>query len=372
VSTVTVTPMPAAAQGTTRVRPIASFPPAIPENPYQQLLYAELERHGFTSAGRFPLKARALWRARRERPVLHFHWPQGYYVSPVGRGLVRTLLTWVRLAVFAGRLLLARVLRFRIVWTVHEVFPHERAGHGVDRAGGLVLSRASHVLLVHDRATAEHAQRAFRLPERRFSVIPHGTFTGVYPEGRDRATVRAELGLGNDTVVFLAFGHVRAYKRLDVLIDAFAALERDDVALVVAGVVVDEEAGDEVRAAAERDRRIVPLLAFLPDDQVSELFGASDVAVISRSDGGTSGALILAMSLGIPVVSSANEAYDELTGGEDAAWFFTPGDTRSLTDALARAAGDGSRAEKAANARERCKPLSWEEIGARTAALIRG
>lgn len=364
--------MPSARQAADRARPIASFPPAIPENPYQQLLYAELEGHGFRSAGRFPLKVKALWQARGDRPVLHFHWPQGYYVSPVGRGLVRTLLTWVRLVVFTGRLLLARLLGYRIVWTVHEVFPHERAGRGVDLAGGLVLSRLAHVLVVHDRATAEQAQRAFRLPAKRFSVIPHGTFSGVYPDGRDRAAVRAELGIAENVVVFLAFGHVRAYKRLDMLLEAFEALERNDVALVVAGVVVDPESGDEVRLAAERDERIVPLLTFLPDEQVSELFGASDVAVISRSDGGTSGALILAMSLGVPVVSSANEAYDELTGGEDAAWFFTPGETASLTDALDRAAGDGTRAQKAANARELCKPLSWEEIGERTAALMRG
>ena len=367
-----MTPIRRAAQATQRLRPIASFPPAIPENPYQNLLYAELEHHGFSSAGRFPLKARALWRARRDRPVLHFHWPQGYYVSPVGRGLVRTVLTWVRLVVFTARLLLARVLGYRIVWTVHEVFPHERAGRGVDLTGGLVLSRFSQVLLVHDKATAEQAERAFHLRRGRLAIIPHGTFAGVYAEGRDRNVVRSELGVREDAVVFLAFGHVRAYKRLDILLEAFAAIERDDVALVVAGVVIDQESGDEVLAAATSDPRIVPLLTYLPDERVNELFTASDVAVISRSDGGTSGALILAMSLGVPVVSSANEAYDELTGGEEAAWFFEPGDARSLADALERAAGDGTRAAKAESARESCKPLSWAEIGERTADLIRG
>jgi streptogramin lyase len=43
---------------------------------------------------------------------------------------------------------------------------------------------------------------------------------------RVRAEVRAELGVGPETVVFLCFGHVRAYKRIDLLLDALAADER--------------------------------------------------------------------------------------------------------------------------------------------------
>jgi glycosyltransferase involved in cell wall biosynthesis len=303
---------------------------------------------------------------------LHFHWPQGYYVSPVGRGFARTVLTWVRIAVFTGRLLLARILGYRVVWTVHEVFPHERAGRGVDRAGGFVLARLSHLLLGHDKTTAEQAQRTFHLREGTVQIVPHGTFSGVYPTGRNRAAVRSELGIAPDAVVFLAFGHIRAYKQLDVLLDAFAAVGRDDVALVVAGIVIDTECGEAITAAAGVDKRIVPLLGYLPDDRVRELFGASDVAVISRSDGGTSGALVLALSLGVPVVATPSEAYEELTGGESAAWFFEPGDRASLAHALEQAAGDGTRDAKARSAAERCKPLSWTEIGLKTAALIRG
>ena len=60
-------------------------------------------------------------------------------------------------------------------------------------------------------------------------------------------------------------------------------------------------------AAAAADERIKPLLEFIPDERVSELFAASDAAVCPRQDGGTSGALILALSMGVPHRGSGPE-----------------------------------------------------------------
>src|SRR3954470_22207033 len=93
-------------------RGIASFPPAIPQNPYQRLLYAHLDELGvpLETAERFDVGW--LRRARREVAALHFHWPQGYY-RHAGRGAV--LASWLKLALFALRLAFARLLRYRVL-----------------------------------------------------------------------------------------------------------------------------------------------------------------------------------------------------------------------------------------------------------------
>src|SRR5947208_7229019 len=108
-------------------RGITSFPPAIPQNPYQRLLYAHLDDLGvpLETADRFDVGW--LRRARREVAALHFHWPQGYY-RHVGRGAV--LASWLKLALLALRLAFARLLRYRVLWTVHQVYPHERGSRG--------------------------------------------------------------------------------------------------------------------------------------------------------------------------------------------------------------------------------------------------
>ncbi len=142
---------------------------------------------------------------------------------------------------------------------------------------------------------------------------------------------------------------------------------------MVTGGIENESQADAVRAAASKDARIVEHLGFVPDERVAELFGACDAALVSRSDGGTSGSLILALSLGLPVVAARQPAYEDLLGDEEAGWLFEPGDADSLARTLERAASADPAtldAKRAAVAR-RVDELGWDEIGAKTATLIR-
>jgi len=128
-----------------------------------------------------------------------------------------------------------------------------------------------------------------------------------------------------------------------------------------------------VRAAATADPRVVERLGFVADDRVAELFAACDAALCSRGDGGTSGSLILALSLGLPVVAARRPAYEELLGGEAAGWLFEPGDQAALARTLERAAREDRAvlAAKQEAVREQVGRLRWDEIGARTSALLR-
>ena len=46
------------------------------------------------------------------------------------------------------------------------------------------------------------------------------------------------------------------------------------------------------------------LLEFVPEERVAELFHACDAAVLPTGEAGTSGSLILALSMGLPVVAA--------------------------------------------------------------------
>ena len=317
------------------------------------------------------LKLLSLWRARGRPDVLHFHWPQNYYSwwrRPVG---FRHFLSWLKLPIFAARLAVARALGFRIVWTIHEAAPHEGTGRRIDRIGSRVLASASHVLIAHDTGTVERARVQLGLLPERISIVPHGFYLGVYPAGRARDVVRAELGLPQNDFTFLCFGHVRAYKEIDALLAAFARVQLGNVALVVAGLPLDEASATAVREAAARDPRIIPMLEFVPDESVAELFSACDAAVQTRSDGGTSGALVLALSMGLPVVTSAVRDYEELIGGDEAGWTYEPRDVDSLKNALELAARDLEVAQaKGEAALRRAHLLGWPEIARRTAEII--
>ena len=359
-----------ARQARTRV---ASFPPVLGANPYQRLLYEQLARHGIELADDARLKLRWLWAARHDVRFLHFHWAAGFYRFGHGPRMLRRPLSWLELPVFATRLGVARLLGYRIVWTIHQVRPHESVGRTLDRVARGLLARSAHVLITHDRATADGARRELGETCRRALVIPHGSYVGVYPPGRGSDEVRAQLGLSHETFVFLCFGDLRAYKDVELLLEAFRRARLDDAALVVAGQVRSERDAEAVRASAAADPRIKDMLAFVPDEAVAELFGAADAAVLARSDGGTSGSLVLALSLGVPAVAARTAVYEEMVGSDEAAgWLFEPGDPDSFARALERSAGDG-RARARARGRAalaRADRLRWPEIGRRTAEAL--
>jgi glycosyltransferase involved in cell wall biosynthesis len=346
---------------------IAVFP-YIQENPYQRLVYEALEAHGFT-AGEGELKLGWLVAHRRETRVLHFHWPQPWYRHPEQQGGPRT---WVRMSLFALRLAAARALGYRIAWTVHEVYPLNPAPRWVDRLGSRILARASHVLMANDPQTAAEARDELGPAADDIQVVRHPSYAGAYAEGRSRAEVRAELGIPDSAFVFLLFGHITAYKRVEDYVRAFRAAALDDAAIVVAGLVQHEPSAAAVRAAAAEDPRVKPVLEFIADDRVAELFGAADAAIAPRQDGGTSGALVLALSLGVPVVAARVDTYADVTGGDAAGWLFEPGDPRAVTAALEQAASDPDAARsKGAAGRALVTDRTWDGMAADLAALLR-
>ena len=222
----------------------------------------------------------------------------------------------------------------------------------------------AHVLIVHDEHTLDSVRRGVK---REAIVIPHASYAGVYPRSRSRSEVRKRVGVTANEFLFLCFGHVRQYKGLDLLLRAFSGLEQENIVLLIAGMVTDPHVGQLVRKAASTDRRLRLELDFVPDDSVADLFAACDAAVLPRQDGGTSGALVLARSMGVPMVVADSPGYRRIA--EDAAWYFAPNDVTSLTAALRAAAEDSDRARtKADLARNLGSRLDFQAMAAATAA----
>jgi glycosyltransferase involved in cell wall biosynthesis len=338
------------------------------ENQYQRNLYHALAQHGYElTDGHF--KAGWLLRQRRRVKVLHFHWPQDHWRHPPHP---KGPLSWLKLCLFAVRLATARALGYTIVWTIHEVYPLKTASRRLDVLGTALLVRAAQVLVTNDPQTAEQAKRELGRPAERTHVIPHAAYSGDYAPGRSRAEVRAELGIDADATVFLLFGHVSVYKRVEWFVDAFREADVPGAVLLVAGLEMDEDSGARVRTAAADDPRVLAKLEFIPDERVAELYGASDIALCPRQDGGTSAVLILALSMGVPALAARRATYEDLTGGERAAWLFEPEDRESLIATLRRAAADpGAIRARADAARSQVAGLSWDGMGARLAELLR-
>jgi beta-1,4-mannosyltransferase len=356
--------------GAARTRSIACLSVA-PWNPYLRLLYGHLAEHGFAVAEDPRFSLRWLWGARSTVGFLHFHWPESLYSYGRGPARLRPLLSRAKLALFVARLAAARLLGYRIVWTIHQLFPHESVDRNLERRGARFLARASDLLIAHDHWTAAQAHSELPIRRGEIAVVAHGSYIGAYPEGRPRSEVRSELGLPQKSFVFLCFGELRAYKEVELLLAAFSSVSLPDMRLVVAGNAKIPSVGSAVRAASAKDSRILALLGFVPEEQIEELFHACDAAVLPRGEAGTSGSLILALSMGLPVVVADMPTTRELAVDGEAGWLFRPRDLSSLQAALGDASADPEEARaRGLRAFQIAKELQWKRITQDLACLL--
>ncbi|HMM73122.1 MAG TPA: glycosyltransferase family 4 protein, partial [Rhodocyclaceae bacterium] len=178
-------------------------------------------------------------------------------------------------------------------------------------------------------------------PSERVVSIPTGIdFDHLVPQ-RSSATVRTELGLGVDDFVVLMVGVIRAVKRHEVALAAFAQLatELPSSRLVIAGDG-PMRAWVEARAHA---LGIAGKTRFLGErDDVGELIGAGDVLLLSSRSEGVPQAVTQALGLGRPVVATRVGGVPELVEDGVSGKLVEPEDVAGMARALATLAGDAA------------------------------
>lgn len=341
-------------------------------NPYGGLLVEALQPHGVTferlaynrRRGAEPpapwLSLAWVWRNRGRVNALHLHWLAGFVAARSARG------AWRKFLRFAAALCLARLLGYRIIWTLHNMLPHERPHRGVDVAGRYLMAAVTHAIICHCGYARRAYARRFRR-QRDLHVIPHGNFVAAYPNHVSRAEARRQLGIPPDAFVFVSFGNIRTYKGHDDLLAAFARLPGDHLRMVVAGARHASYAG-ALAAATPSDPRVIFSEGQVPIDQLQVYFNAGDVAVFPYRDALTSGALITALGFGKPVISTRVGCIPETVNDPLIGALVPPGDVAAFAAAM-RGAAAGRRATRLGHDRP-ADPGGVRTYAHRTAAGI--
>jgi glycosyltransferase involved in cell wall biosynthesis len=280
------------------------------ENPYQSLLLDELRRQDVDRRSRY-----LAWRRLPRFPpfadfavallvgkalrlkILHLHWPE-VLSAPRWMPGSRTVTPMVRRRLIAA----ATLLGYQLTWTVHNLRPHSpRTNDDLGEAAWLI-GRCS-ALFVHSDETASTVQEL--VPSGRVVVIPQGNYMDRYTLPSDRDDTRRRLGIEPGEFVALFFGKVRHYKGVADLLAAWSSCRLDRARLIVVGQCEEEALQQELQAAARSappDVRIELVLEFVPDEDVGMYFAVADVACLPFRDVTTSSSVMLALSLGVPVI----------------------------------------------------------------------
>lgn len=331
-------------------------------NPYNALLYRALSTLGVVVE---ESSSRALVRAAAD--IWHVHWPD----IEIGRGAPETW--FLNAAKFLIQIAIARFRGIRIVWTVHNLKPHDRRFSSFQDLVFGVFLRSLSAWISLTQAARDEAVKQFAVLQRIPSfVIPHGNYRGVYPDGIGKAEARRSLGVPSDSKVLLFFGQIRPYKDVPRLIEAFELLEDQTVHLVIAGHAPDSNLQDEIIQLARANPRIHLELALISSDRVQLFMRAADLVVLPYRAILNSGAVLLALSFQRPVLVPHKGSMAELQHVFGDRWVMTyrgPLGAIELTAALGSALELGATQLK--HLESAMAEVTWERIAAETVRAYR-
>ena len=334
-------------------------------NPYGALLTEALERRGVEVEYTRDYSPEYLRRSRGRIQVLHFHWPHHDYFHPDARIMVE------QMRELAASWELARELGYKIVWTAHNIYPHNRLHRSIDHEFRLVICRLADAVIAHCPINAQGLKERFGRTRRVF-IIPHGHFIDVYRTDFTRGDARRELGIPQDAFAYGFIGGILPYKGIEELITAFERLSTEDAWLLLAGGGPGDFPERVRRRVAKRPRivsRIVDGDMQATNRDLLLFLEASDVAVLPFRATMTSGSVILALSRARPVIAPALGCLPTVVS-HGAGLLYDPGKKQPLLRAMEVIRGRDRETASAA-ALESVRRFDWDRIAELTLEAYR-
>jgi len=242
-----------------------------------------------------------------------------------------------------------------LVLTVHNTKPfHGNPTSSLQGVGWKKILRTFDQLIVHTQQSRDQLVKA-GCDSTKIVVIPHGALLPFEPPLTGKAPgLPDEPVPGRKTILF--FGNVKPYKGVDLLLRAYARIANDprkSAKVVIAGRSSIPREELERLIGELGIRKDVELdLRFLSDAELMALLGKASMFVFPYRDIDASGALMLALPYGKPVVASRLGIFREMLVDGESALLVDVDDVdglaaameRILSDsALARQLGEGAR-----------------------------
>lgn len=227
--------------------------------------------------------------------VLHIHWPEKVFwdAGP-----------WPRVAVrLAATLMALRRLKrsgVKLVWTVHNLKPHDLAlrYQPLWALYSAELCRLVDGFVTLSPSTVDVVRRHLPGLRHKPGIYAWHPPYSQHSESGDRENVRRALGIGPYTKLIGFVGYVRPYKGLEDLIRAIREINDGTVALMVCGTAFRQEYARRIRELASGDKHIHLNLTRLSDREFSASALACDLIVLPFRSSLHSGSLINAVSHG--------------------------------------------------------------------------
>lgn len=246
--------------------------------------------------------------------IIHLHW---LYVFPF---------FWL-MKLFVK---FSKKLRYKIVWTIHNILPHERRKGDVEMVRWLYKN--ADYKFIHYKINLENLKKILNVEPENIEVIYHPIFD-LYPKEISKEKARKKLGIPMNKKVLLCFGMIRKYKGMELFADAIEKLGNDYIG-IVAGKRKSEEVASYLKKKERELKNLIVVDEFIPDEDVQIYFNACDVVVLPYTSITTSGAALLAYYFAKPVITTDLGGLPEIVINGKNGLLVQPNDTDALVEAI--------------------------------------
>jgi beta-1,4-mannosyltransferase len=278
---------------------VLAYGPVAQRNQYQELLYSAKNKFNVSilPIRDFQLFGEIPWPGK---VICHFHWIHG--VTSQAKSVSQaeaSVLFWEKL--------LNQIKKngHKIVWTVHNVLPHDSIWPEYDIKIHQMMSDAADGLHVMAKDSVEQTKPYYKLHENKLFLVPHSTYQGAQIDEISPEAARKQLEFDQDDFVFLSFGAIMEYKGFDYLMAAYDKVRNNSLKktrLIIAGLPTDKSLVSLILAWGEGKPDVTLDLTPVANDKLQVYFRSANIAVCPYRRTMNSGAAMMAMTFDLPVI----------------------------------------------------------------------
>jgi len=333
-------------------------------NPYQDILYERLiEQYpnvtfSYLKGSRFKFLIYPLIfliKRLQGYDIFHIHWLE------FSTSLTFPFSKYLSYYYTAICLMTIKLLGYKIVWTVHDIIPHEEQTTN-DLGISIMLSKMASIKIAHSSYTISQMEQ-LGLDHSNTVVIPHGNYINAYPQSISKKQARNKLGISSEEFVILFFGMIKPYKGILELISAYDKIKSRKSRLVIAGKCIDPTLYNAIMAT-KKSIKFDFYEGYVKDDDVAMYFKACDIVCLPFREITTSGSALLALSFGKPIIAPRIGALIDLP--DNVGYLYNPTKPNSLLASLRKAIESKSLNTISISASRYASSLSWDKIADQT------
>jgi glycosyltransferase involved in cell wall biosynthesis len=178
----------------------------------------------------------------------------------------------------------------------------------------------------------------------------------------DREEARREMGFQPEERVLLFYGFIRAYKGLDLLLEAFDLLN-GPYRLIIAGEAYEpfEPYAARIAASPYRDR-IDVRERYISDQETRLLFAAADACVLPYKDATQSGIALIAYHFELPLIATDTGGLKEYVQDGQDGILVAEAEASAIANGISRFFKMGGRDHFAQAMKALRQELSWDHL----------